>query len=323
VVSLFRQKSPITIALLIVLGFIVHARVFIEPVGITASSQTGVLSYLLQQFATKLHGGVITSLYMGLVFLQAFRLNFVLNDLRLFQRNAFTTAAAYLLLTAVFKEWNNLSTPLIVNTLIIWIFNMVARLYNNPHPKTLLFNIGLVTGTAIILYLPMAFILVVVLLALGIMRPFRLAEWLIMLLGLVTPFYLVLSGLFLTDRWYLVHQFLPKLQVHTLLVQKIIPFVISISIVGLVLLAGFIVWNKNNTRALIQVRRNWGVMLLLLIVMIPALFLNKNAGLETMLLCAVPASAFVSNLFLYPKKTIVSNLLFMLLLGVVVYNNWF
>ncbi len=321
-VSFFRQKSPFNIVFLVLLGLAIHAHFFVAPIGIIAAGQTGVLSYLLQHYLAQLHSGVITGLYMLLIFIQAFRLNFVLNDLRLFQRSAFTTAAAYILLTAVFKEWNTLSTPLIVNTLIIWIFNMVARLYNNQNPKTLLFNIGLVTGIAIILYLPMALILVVILLALAIMRPFRLAEWLIMLLGLVTPFYLVLSCLFITDKWHLVQFFLPQLQAHTLVVKKLIPFIVSISSVGLVLLAGFIVWSQNNTRALIQVRRNWGVMILLLVVMIPAVFLNKNAGLETMLLCAVPAAAFVSNVFLYPKKMLLPNVLFWLLVGMIVYNNW-
>ena len=56
---------------------------------------------------------------------------------------------------------------------------------------------------------------------------------------------------------------------------------------------------------------------------IPVVFIMANTWPEALLLAIVPASAFVSNTFLYPKKTILTGLLFWILAGLIVYNNWF
>lgn len=321
-VSIFREKSVFNVLFLVLLGVAVHAHFWLYPPVVEAGKHDGYLSLFLKNYISPLPSLLLTGLYLLLVFIQAFRLNYILNDLKMFQQAAFTTAAAYMMLTAVFTEWNNISPALICNTIIIWLFNKLARLYNNPHPKTLLFNIGLITGLAIVLYHPLVFLIPVILIGLAVLRPFRLAEWIMVLFGLITTYYFIASVLFLTDQISSIRNYIPQFNLHLLQPKHPLVFLVSVVYIILLVFIGFIVWNQFNGRSLIQVRRNWGVLLIMLLLSIPAVFLYKYTTWSIALLAIVPAAAFISNLFLYPRKLYLPAILFWLLIAVIVYNNW-
>lgn len=64
-----------------------------------------------------------------------------------------------------------------------------------------LFNTGIVIGIATFFYFPAIAFAALIIVGLVILRPFRLAEWMVSLLGILTPWYFLLSYVFLTDRW--------------------------------------------------------------------------------------------------------------------------
>ncbi len=321
-VSIFREKSIFNVFFLVLLGVAVHAHFWLHPPVVETGKQDGYLSLFLQSYISSLPSLLLSGLYLMLVFIQAFRLNYILNDLKMFQHTAFTTAAAYIMLTAVFKEWNNISPALISNTIIIWLFNKLARLYNNPHPKTLLFNIGLITGLAIVLYHPLIYLIPVILLGLAVLRPFRLAEWIMVLFGLITTYYFIAAALFLTDNMASIKNFIPQFHLHLLQPKHPVAFSISVIYIALLVMIGFVVWNQFNGRSLIQIRRNWGVLLIMIVFSIPSVFLYKHTSWSIALLSSTPAAAFIANLFLYPRKLYLPAILFWLLIALIVYNNW-
>jgi hypothetical protein len=51
-------------------------------------------------------------------------------------------------------------------------------------------------------------------------------------------------------------------------------------------------------------------------------FIFQEAGIQAAFMCIVPMSVFISNAFSFPKRLIFPNLLFWLMLGAVLYNNW-
>ena len=64
--------------------------------------------------------------------------------------------------------------------------------------KALFLISGLALGISGFLFFPSITFIIWILLALMIMRPFRLNEWLLCLLGITTPFYFYAIYLFLT-----------------------------------------------------------------------------------------------------------------------------
>ena len=321
-VIFFRDKSIGAIFFLVVLCVLVHYRFFIVPPQVAISVDDGVLSIVLRKCFAGLSGTILVVLYYALILLQAIRLNFILDEFRMFQRTAFTTAFSYILLSSIIPQWSNLTPALVANSLVIWIFLKLSRLYNNPSPKTLLFNTGLIVGLTVLAYHPTAILVLVVLFALAILRPFRLAEWLVLVIGIITPYYFLVSILFLKDKLYLLHRFLPEPHFNTSFHHPDTWFWLSLSVVLLLVLVSFYYWLPNNNRMIIQIRKNWAVMIVMLLILLTVPFIFKNAGIESAVMILVPLAAFVSNAFLYPRRLLLPTVLFAAALVIVLHNNW-
>ncbi len=299
-----------------------HSNLLMQQPPLKVSEKDGLISLLLLHYGSLIPGFLMLALYHLILLFQALRINQLFNDQRMFVKSSFIAAMTYLLVTGLFKEWGYISPALLANSLIIWIMAKIIRLYNHPSPKTLLFNVGLITGLSIILYHPTAVLALVVLFALLVVRPFRPTEILVLLIGLCTPFYFLMAFLYLFGNFSQIADFLPEWQINHPFIHTDLAFWSGVSWFVAIVIAGMYFWQMNNGRMLIQVRKNWSVLLVMLVLMLPTAFINKNAGMESLLLLAVPAAAFAANAFIYPKKTLLPNIFFWLIFFTVLVNNW-
>ena len=199
-------------------------------------------------------------------------------------------------------------------------FTTAIKLYNNPNAKSLIFNIAFLASASVILYQPMVFVAVALLFALAILRPFRITEWIIFIVGLIAPVYLLVAGMFLSDSMPLLNKFIPQIHFKYSIVTN--PWYWSnIATIGVLTIAGLLTWYPNSSRMVIQIRKNWVVMLILFVLLLSGiLFFNAGKYLPE-ILCIVPMAAFVSNFFLYPERKILINLMLIIATVMVVYNN--
>ncbi|MBL0882224.1 MAG: hypothetical protein IBJ16_02540 [Chitinophagaceae bacterium] len=324
-VGLFRDKSFINIFLLIVLSVVIHFHFLTEPPAIDTNSGTndGLISLILDRYITTWPSVIRLLLYHGLVLVQAIRLNLALNELRMYQSSNYLPAMTYILLTAIIPQWCAISPALVSNSLVIWIFVKLSRLYNHSNPKTLLFNTGMITGLSVLCYHPMAILVGVVLFALAVVRPFRLAEWLILLMGIALPYYFVLSGLFLTNRLPEFQSMVPDFYLGSPEGAAGSVFLRGVIGLGVSLLCGLFFWQVSINRMVIQIRKNWGVMMVMLLTLLPVPFIFQLGGLESGILCLIPISAFVANAFSNPRNLSFPNLLFIAIVIIIALNNWY
>lgn len=302
---------------------LVHAHLFFQPLSITITGDDGLLSYFLTKDISRLPNNLLLFGYLALLIIQALRLDFLMAELKMFNNDGYTTALSFVLLSGFFTQWFTLSSALIANSFIIWIFIQLTKLYNNPEPKSLLFNTGLIVGATVLLYQPTAILLIVVLFSVAIIRPFNISEYIVLLFGIIMPFYLIVSLLYLNDKMQLLPSFIPNLQLHVPQLHHPIVFWVGLSLAALLFLLGVNVWSVQNSRMLIQIRKNWSAMLVMAFVLLPIPFIFQNAGIESTIICIMPFAAFVSNIFLYPKKLLIPNILFWLCVAWIAYNNWF
>ncbi len=321
-VFLFRDKSIANIFFLVILSIGIHVHFFSVPPVVFSTVNDGVFSMLLKKYIAPLPPTVLFMLYHAIVLLQAIRLNFVLNDLKMFQQSSYITAMTYVLLTAVLPQWCSISPALLANGLLIWLFIRLCRLYNHASPKTLLFNTGLIVGLSVIFYHPTAILILVVLFALVEVRPFNTAEWVVLLMGIVLPYYFLFSWFFLQDKLSHFTSILP-LPGWNLPLKEWNPLLItSLSFLLLVLLLGLYYWQLFNKRMVIQIRKNWSVMLMLLMILLLIPFIYSYSGIESAQMALVPLAAFASNAFSYPRRLTLPNILFWLCIALIAYNNW-
>ncbi len=320
-VTFFRDKSIIALIFLVILCLAVHVHFFVSTPLVVISDDDGLLSVLFRRYIQPLPGTFIFVIYFVFVLVQSIRLNMVLNELKMFQQTGFTTAMSYILLTAFLPQWCALTPALIANSLVVLIFIQLSKLYNHPAPKTLLFNTGLIVGLTILSYHPTALLILVVLFALAVVRPFRITEWFVLMIGIITPYYFLIAGLYLTNNMNELYHFIPDIQ-FMLPVQKADVWLwINLSAIVILLLFGFIYWVPASNRMVIQLRKNWSVMLVMLLILLPIPFVFQNAGIESGILCTVPLVSFISNAFLNPKRLWLPNLLFWIAVIIVIHNN--
>ncbi len=235
-----------------------------------------------------------------LLYIQAITFNKLLNNHRLLPKPNYLAGMSYMLITSLFTEWYILSAPLIINTLLIWVLGRLCNLYNNPNAKTILFNVGMVTGVATLFYFPSIAFSLLIIVGLAITRPFKLPEWIIALLGILTPYYFLGAWFFLTNRWASykfpgVAVTLPKFYESAWAYTAII-FVLITIIIGMIFI------QNNMRRLLVQSRKSWSLIYLYLLVAIFVPFLNAAHTFDYWILTAVPVSAFAAAAFLFPER---------------------
>ncbi|MEJ7627701.1 MAG: DUF6427 family protein [Ferruginibacter sp.] len=301
--GIFKANNPSNNFLLFIYGLLLKLPVFLNPSVPVVQQPDGLFYTIFLKWLQPI-GSSFPMIYPLLTFVllytQALMLNKVVSGNRLLNKPGYLTAMSYLLITSLFSEWFNLSAPLMINTLMIWILSELCKLNNHPNPKTILFNIGIVTGIAAFFYFPSIAFLLLIIVGLIITRPFQIPEWLMVLLGILTPYYLIFSWFYLTDR---TSDFkMPHLGITVPALHGSTYAYIAIAIVIVALIIGVIFIQMIMRRQLVQTRKNWGLVFLYLLVSLFVPFLNKTNNFDYWILSAIPVSVIVSASFLYPER---------------------
>jgi hypothetical protein len=306
VIGLFKQKTPANILFLFVMGILIKLPIFANPapppeltnnVAILYREAVIFLSSLSKNDA--LLFAVITYFFL---FTQALQLNSLINKNRMMQRLNFLPATAYLVITSLMPEWNHFSAPLMVNTLVLFIFSELFKISNQYSIKSTVYNIGVAVGISSFIFFPSLILFLWLIFALLVMRSVRLNEWLICLLGVTTPYYFYAAYLFFADKWSWSHLFQPINIALPSPGQSIWLAIGGILLVVPFLIGGYFV-QENLRKMLIQVRKNWSLMLIYLLFALFIPFLNNTAdGLENWIGIIVPFAAFHACTYLYPPQ---------------------
>lgn len=257
------------------------------------------------------------------IFGQAIYLNRIANTHHLFPKASYLPAMGYVLITSLFKDWNYLSAALISNWLLLGMLSGMLQLYASPDARKKIFNIGCyISLTGMLVFPNMAFI-VLLLLALAVLRPFKLSEWMVGLLGLLTPVYFLAGVLFLADDLPLLTKMvsigfsLPaKLQYPGIVLT-------AFSIILLLLITGVYYLNIFMSRMLIQNKKWWYVVIFSFFISIIAGVFTVAKGYNQWMAVLIPATFIISNTWFEERRKWLPRVFIYLLAGVIIFVQWF
>lgn len=253
----------------------------------------------LEPVATK-YSIIYSMITFLLLFIQAVSINNLVNVQRLMQKPSYLTGMSYLLITSLFGDWFYLSSPLIINTLLIWVLFKLCNLHNSNSPKTALFNIGMITGVATFIYFPSIGFSLLIIVGLIVTRPFRLPEWVIVLLGILTPYYFLAAWVYLADRWKGYH--FPGFTITVPVFHRSALAYTAMAVVFLSVVIGMYFIQDNMRRQVVHARKSWNLVFLYLLVALLVPFFNASQNFDYWILTAVPLSAIAGAAFLYPER---------------------
>ena len=322
-IGLFKQKSPGNVGVLFIFGLLLKLPLFLYPKNIISTDNDG---HLYRNFISGLplsEGRAVTASFLAffLLYLQALLLNYLVNEYRLITKHNYLPAMSFLVITTLLPEWSYLSAPLVANTLIIWMFIKLFALYNTPKAKAQIYNIGLIAGVSSYLYFPSVFFMICILLGIMVLKPFRLHEIFLFLLGCLTTYYFHAMYLFLTDQLSL-HNFLPHLSLRIPVVKNSIWLAASTLLLTIPFLIGGYFVQVHMRKMLIQARKNWSVLLLYLIMSFFIPFINSDSSFHTWVLIAAPFATFHACAYFYPLKRFLPLLLFILTMGFILFQQY-
>lgn len=244
---------------------------------------------------------IYSILSFGLLFIQAVFLTRFMNNQRMTGRVSYFPGMAYIMITSLFAEWNYFSAPLIVNTILLFILSALFSIYHQGSAKGRIYNIGLALGVASFIYFPSITFLIWILLAIMVMRPFSIHEWILCIVGVTTPFYFLAVYLFITGEWSW-QNLLPEFSISLPSVKQSAWLAGSVFLLTFPFLAGGYYVQESLRRMLIQVRKGWSIVLLYLLGAIFVPFVNNSHSFENWVIVCIPFAAFHACTYLYAKQ---------------------
>jgi hypothetical protein len=181
----------------------------------------------------------------------------------------------------------------------------------------------MIMGIVTLLYQPAIVFVILLLLALFIMRPFRIQEWLIAVMGVTAPYYFLLLILYLGDHWHW-QQMLPTIsfRLPTLPANLAITFSIALMVIPFVI--GGIYVQNNLNKMLIQGRKNWSLLLLFLIMSLLIIVVNGGENnYVNWALSVMPLAAFHAAAYYYPAKKLFPVVMHWVIFAFAIFVNYF
>jgi hypothetical protein len=300
--------------------------ILIHPEAVWVTSQSQILWIKLSSFLETILGHsafLITFFAVVNLFGQAIFINRIANRHHLFPKATYLPALTYILVTSLFKDWNYLSALLISNWMLLGMLSAMLQLYSATDVRKQIFNIGCFISITAMLVFPNILFVALLFLSMSILRPFKVAEWLVGLLGIITPFYFLAGILYLTNDLTLLKRMisigfsLPKTIERPELVFS------AFSLIGLMLIAGIFYLNNFMGRMLFQNKKWWWVVIASFAISLVAGAFTVANGYNQWMAALVPASLIIANVWFEERKKWITTIFFYLFVAVIIFAQWF
>jgi len=297
--------------------------VFILPKPEISNTENAFPLFLYAIQSLRNYREVQIGISLVIIVTQAFFLTSVINRHSVLREVSNLPALMYVVLMSCFPEQLSFNPLLFANFFIIIFLNKLFNLYQAESAAFPTFDAGLFIGIAALFYWPSMFLLPLIWAALILIRPFNLKEWLVSFIGVGLPFLVFGTVLYWFDM-------LSILSIQTVLepfyrVQfsavynetYIILFVILFFIVSASLIKFF---RDIRTFAKLRTRKFLILLVWFFIFATLSYLISVKKTMISLSFLAVPLSVLFSNYFISLKNQILAELLFILLLAAVIYN---
>ncbi len=320
-VSFYREKSIFSFLLLFLAIGVLFAPVIYDAPQVLVNPTDGFIWYILNGLSD-MPTGFATFCFLVIKLLTALFINYIAADFKLYAKTGFIPALSFLLLSAILPGWMHLTPAFFACILLALIYYFSVRLYNATKPQAAIYNLGLITGSSILLYNPMLPAILISFYALAVTRPFKLSEWFLLLMGILTPIYFLLGYLFLSDQLELVQNWHTIFTIAPVLDKEMQTTLIGLSVAGVFIAYGFILAEQTSAQYSILSRKAKTILNICFLACTPIVFFIKSSYPHAIILLTVPGAFLLSFCFLQIKNRYVSALIFWIFVGLTIYIHW-
>jgi hypothetical protein len=274
VVHLVRNNSPYTVIILFIFTLLIKLQALASP-QLPVLPQNHIFFDGILDVFNAIFGGsafAYTMLSVVMLFGQALFLNAIAVRFRLFTKATYVVAYLYLLLTSIHPAFSYFSETLVLNWFLIGALHALLAFHQTVNPRKQIYNAGFLLCLTAVLHFPAIFFIGLLIAALVLLRSFNAGEWIVGLMGYLTPIYFFAGVLFLTDQLPAILQW-PDLGL-AFSRNMGSPFYTTVVIAGILILffCGVFVLNGQISRSAVFIRRSWVMIVAGLILALAAAF---------------------------------------------------
>jgi hypothetical protein len=189
-------------------------------------------------------------------------------------------------------------------------------------PKATLFTMGTIVGICGLFWFPAHFFVIIIIAGLIRFRAFNIREYVLVLMGVYMPYYLLLSLLFINNKLSFANGFLPKLTWFQIPeTMKHIAWIVGWSFIFLVIFGGIMIMLANFNRFVMQVRTTWGLTLFYFALIMVCIFFGFYDAHLLGLLLITPIAIIQCVFYAVPKKHRWIQIVWFITIAFVVYNS--
>jgi hypothetical protein len=257
------------------------------------------------------------------VVLQAFFLTNVINKQGVLRDSSHLPALLYVVLMSCFPEQLSFNPLLFANFFIIVFLNSIFNFYRSDTAVFEVFNAGVFIGLASLFYWPCLFLFPLTMASLFVLRPFNMREWIVSFIGVLLPFLFYGSVLFWLDMLSInsIKSILEPLYSVQFSTAYNGTYIILTAILAIIIIASLWRFSRDlNNFSKLRARKFLAIIVWFFIfAALSYLVASKNTMIGLSFL-AIPLSVIISNYFLSLKNQLLAELVFLLLLAAVIYN---
>lgn len=316
---IFQSSNPLSLLLLIAYAALVNLKWILHPELITMHEMSFVSTIIFIQWLhiEQLPKYIVIICNLALIITTGIVSSFLMQQYKLITKASLIPAATFITLCSLFPE-NLLNPPEIISGLVlIWIFFKIFSTYNKTKVSMAYFDVGLLSGIISLLFYPAIVLLFFGIIALFRMRSTSLRDFFNYCLGYLLCYFLVATLMFWFDllpqfagsHFKLPFAVQPNAEMLTILAS------VKLGLVGLVAIAAIIFFVDKMSTNLIQIRKYQGVAVWFF--MFALLIFSFNLPFQAISLyhLILAVSLFVSYYFYHFKNRLVTDIVFLTLLG--------
>jgi len=281
-------------------------------------SSAGVLSNVVYGYVGT-HGWLPDLIALLLVLLQALLLNILSARFRVSKEVTMFPGVFYILLMSTLPSFLHLSPILMGNTFLILGVSSLFNAYKKSSVADSIFNVGFWIGMASLFYFSNFIFLLLPIFGLATLRNVRLSEIFMVIIGMITPLFLVGTIFYIANDFSGFYQntFINGFGFWSFdLVShwsNYVPLVLFVILILVVFGSGNIYFQKQSIRS----QKNIQILYYFIVISLLTILIQKEIRLEQFLLLAIPLSLMLPLNFLeFRKKEVGSGIHMAWLIGI-------
>lgn len=264
---------------------------------------------------------------LGIAFvsLEAIYLSILVNRHEVLYRNSYLPAFMYVLLMSCALPFLQFHPVILVNLIMLVVMDKTFTLFKVESPVSPLFDSSFLISIASLLYFPAVVFFILFLMAVAMLRPFNIREWVIAFVGFLLPYFFLSVYFFWTDQlqngW---NQIMERLNPGPFKFEFAWsqPLLGLITIFSLLLLLSLYQLRQNFYKNVIRARSFQQILFLYLLMAVISSRLLGAVPLYQLTMLAIPLAVFFSFYFLSAvKRPWMSELVLWLVIGVIIWNH--